>query len=545
MPKVDIFAKKLAKLTKSWQICQKVVKLNKKLLNLINSCQICQKVDIFDNFLYNTKNILKEANMQTEELLELVKNIKELKAEDNFIEIKSAHDGCPKKLYDTISAFSNQNGGGKIIFGISEKGDYEVVGVYNAKQLIEKVKNTCHNDMEPAVRGIFTDANIDGKIVVCLEIPGVDVLDRPVFYQGEGMANGSYIRIGDADMKMSQAEIYGYQAFKKRIKDDKRIVEDVNDKNIDENKINEYLKKVKSERPNLNANVSDDEILEVMGIKNNGKYTLTGVLIFAKYPQAYFPQFSITAVAINGYELGDTDDDGARFLDNKRITGNIEEMIKQAIDFVKKNSKVRIVINDDGKRSDRTEYPIKAIREAVLNSIVHRDYSIHTEGTPVSIEMYADRIEIKNPGGLYGNIGVEQLGKGRPDTRNEILANALEIMGVTENRYSGIPTINKELKNNGLDSAVYKSENGSFSITIYNSERSGSKSSKKIKGKSIEKALIEYLKIPRTRDEITSFTGLSKYYVINVIVKGLIDEGKVALTIPNMPRSSKQKYYAV
>lgn len=483
--------------------------------------------------------------MQTEELLELVKNIKELKAEDNFIEIKSAHDGCPKKLYDTISAFSNQNGGGKIIFGISEKGDYEVVGVYNAKQLIEKVKNICHNDMEPAVRGIFTDANIDGKIVVCLEIPGVDVLDRPVFYQGEGMANGSYIRIGDADMKMSQAEIYGYQAFKKRIKDDKRIVEDVDDKNIDENKINEYLKKAKSERPNLNANVSDDEILEVMGIKNNGKYTLTGVLIFAKYPQAYFPQFSITAVAINGYELGDTDDDGARFLDNKRITGNIEEMIKQAIDFVKKNSKVRIVINDDGKRSDRTEYPIKAIREAVLNSIVHRDYSIHTEGTPVSIEMYADRIEIKNPGGLYGNIGVEQLGKGRPDTRNEILANALEIMGVTENRYSGIPTINKELKNNGLDSAVYKSENGSFSITIYNSERSGSKSSKKIKGKSIEKALTEYLKIPRTRDEITSFTGLSKYYVINVIVKGLIDEGKVALTIPNMPRSSKQKYYAV
>lgn len=54
--------------------------------------------------------------MQTEELLELVKNIKELKAEDNFIEIKSAHDECPKKLYDTISAFSNQNGGGKIIF---------------------------------------------------------------------------------------------------------------------------------------------------------------------------------------------------------------------------------------------------------------------------------------------------------------------------------------------------------------------------------------------------------------------------------------------
>lgn len=483
--------------------------------------------------------------MQRDELLELVKSIKELKTEDNFIEIKAAHDGCPAKLYDTISAFSNQNEGGKIIFGISEKENYKVVGVYDVKQLIEKVKNVCTNDMEPSVKGIFTEVNIDGKIIVCLEIPGVDVLDRPVFYQGEGIAHGSYIRIGDADMKMSQAEIYGYQAFKKRIKDDKRIVDDVDDKNIDKDKISEYLKKVKSERPNLNANVSDDEILELMGIKNSGKYTLTGVLIFAKYPQAYFPQFSITAVAISGYELGDTDDDGARFLDNKRITGNIEDMVEQAMDFVKKNSKVRIVINEDGKRSDRPEYPLRAIREAVLNSIVHRDYSIHTEGTPVSIEMYTDRIEIKNPGGLYGNIGVDQLGKGRPDTRNEILANALEIMGVTENRYSGIPTINKELRISGLDSAVYKSENGSFSITIYNSERIGSKGNKKIKGKSIEKVLVEYLKTPRTRDEITSFTGLSKYYVINVIIKRLVDEGKIALTIPDIPRSSKQKYYAV
>lgn len=480
--------------------------------------------------------------MQREELLELVKNIKKLKSEDNFIEIKSAHDGCPTKLYDTISAFSNQNEGGKIIFGVSEKGNYEVVGVYDAKQLIEKVKNVC-KEMEPIVKGIFTEANVGDKTIVSLEVPGVDVLERPVFYRGEGIANGSYIRIGDADLKMSQAEIYGYQAFKKRIKDDKRVVEDVDDKNIDKDKIHEYLKKVKSERPNLNANVSNEEILELMGIKNSGKYTLTGVLIFAKYPQAYFPQFSITAVAVNGYELGDMDDDGARFIDNKRITGNVEEMLDQALEFVKRNSKVKTIIDEQGKRVDRVEYPIKAIREAVLNSIVHRDYSIHTEGTPVAIEMYTDRIEIKNPGGLYGNISVEQLGKSMPDTRNEILANALEIMGVTGNRYSGIPTINKELKNNGLDNAVFKSENGSFSIIIYNSKRS-TRNNSKIKGKEIEKQLLEYLRIPRTRDEIIAFTGFSKYYTINIILKGMIEEGKVALTIPDVPKSSKQKYYA-
>ena len=218
-------------------------------------------------------------------------------------------------------------------------------------------------------------------------------------------------------------------------------------------------------------------------------------------------------------------------------------MIEQAIDFVKKNSKVRIVISGDGKRSDKPEYPIKAIREAVLNAIVHRDYSIHTEGTPIAIVMYADRIEIKNPGGLYGNISVEQLGKSMPDTRNEILANALEIMRVTENRYSGIPTINKELVNNGLNSAVFKSENGAFSITIYNMSGVKENNNKKIKGKDIENELMDYLRTPRTRDEIIKYTGLSKYYVINVILKSMINDGKVALTLPNVPKSSKQKYY--
>jgi ATP-dependent DNA helicase RecG len=181
----------------------------------------------------------------------------------------------------------------------------------------------------------------------------------------------------------------------------------------------------------------------------------------------------------------------------------------------------------------------------VLNALVHRDYSIHTEGIPIAIQMYKDRIEIKNPGGLYGNISVEQLGKSMPDTRNEILANALEILGVTENRYSGIPTINKELKNNGLDNAIFKSENGAFSITIYNMSCSKEKGNKKIKGNNIEKKLIEYLRTPKTRDEIISFTGLSKYYAINVILKSMIDNGKVALTLPDVPKSSKQKYYAV
>lgn len=79
--------------------------------------------------------------------------------------------------------------------------------------------------------------------------------------------------------------------------------------------------------------------------------------------------------------------------------------------------------------------------EAVLNALVHRDYSVYGETKPVMLNIYDDRLEITNPGGLYGRITIDQLGHVQPDARNPILATALEILHETENRYSGIPTI--------------------------------------------------------------------------------------------------------
>ena len=129
-------------------------------------------------------------------------------------------------------------------------------------------------------------------------------------------------------------------------------------------------------------------------------------LPFGLYPQAYFPQLCITAVVVPGNELGDVGAVGERFLDNKCIEGSIPEMLDDAL--------------------------------------VHRDYSIHTEGMPIQILMFDDRMEIHNPGGIYGRLKIDQLGKMQPDTRNPVLDDALEVLGVTENRYSGIPTIRRE-----------------------------------------------------------------------------------------------------
>ena len=74
-----------------------------------------------------------------------------------------------------------------------------------------------------------------------------------------------------------------------------------------------------------------------------------------------------------------------------------------------------------------------AIREAIVNALVHRDYSMHTEGMPIRLILFEDRMEIRNPGGIYGRIRADKLGKVQPDTRNPVLASALEVLGMTEN----------------------------------------------------------------------------------------------------------------
>ena len=471
--------------------------------------------------------------MQAETLKKLINDVITKKAESQTIEIKSAEHGCPTRLFDTLSSFSNQDDGGIIIFGIDEKDNFAIKGVYDAQDLQKKVTEQC-KQMEPTVRALFTMCEIGEKILVSAEIPGVDVSDRPVFYKGVGRIKGSYIRVGESDEPMSEYEIYSYEAFRKRIRDDIRIVEGAKIQLFDEKRMAEYLSRVKSERRNLADNVSDDEILELMGVTSDGTPTLAGLMTFSKYPQTYFPQLCITAVALPGTEMGETGTDGERFIDNKRITGAIPNMLEEAVEFVRTNSRTKTIIDDNGKRVDKNEYPIKAVREAILNALVHRDYSIYTENTPIRIEMYRDRMEVTNSGGLYGKISIDALGKVHPETRNAALANMLELLNITENRYSGIPTMRREFLNAGLPAPNFSVIHGEFKVVMRNGYLNNSDS--------IEDSILNFCEIPRSRAELIEFTGKSRNYVLKQLIAPLVECGKLKLTMPDKPKSSNQKY---
>lgn len=479
--------------------------------------------------------------MTTEELIEKLALIQKLKCETPTLEIKSAEQGCPKHLYDTLSSFSNQDDGGIIIFGVDEKQNYKEVGVYNPQDIQKKINEQCLQ-MEPVVRPLLTVLEKDGKSFVSAEIPGADVADRPVFYQGKGRVKGSFIRVGDSDEPMTEYEIYSYEAYRKKYQDDVRVIERATFESLNQVLLAKYIELLKIGKPRLAA-IPDNEIYELMSIKRAGEITLSAVMNFSPYPQAYFPQLCIIATVVPGTEMGAQGEQGERFLDNQRIEGNIPEMLEGAIQFVSRNMRTKTIIDPHtGKREDRTDYPITAIREAILNALVHRDYSIHTEGMPIQLIMYENRMEIRNPGGIYGRIKIDQLGKVQPDTRNPVIASELEVLKVTENRYSGIPTIRRTMQEYNLPQPEFLDERGSFIVKLYKYGESVATIEAEEKE---DKELVLFCRIPRTRKEICEYLGLNSItYAIQTHVMPLVEKGIIKMSIPDKPKSPKQLFYS-
>lgn len=476
--------------------------------------------------------------MTESELIKLVEKVISLKSETANIEVKKAKNGVPENLYDSFSSFSNTSGG-IILFGIDEKHDYEVCGISNPDNFQKKITEQAMM-MEPRIRPVITFAKFKGVIVASVEIPELDVFHKPCYYGGKGKAKGSYIRVGDADLPMTEYEIFSFDSFKYKTEDELRTKERVDSDCLNTVSLNSYIDKITSVKPNL-MNVDSDTILKMNGIKSkDGVPTLCGMLNFGKFPQYFSPNLDIVAVRCVGSEYAQEDNDGNRFIDNKRLDGTIQEMLKQALSFVLNNTKKTTRIDESGQRSDIPEYPVKALREIILNALIHRDYSIHTENDPIRLIIFDDRIELSNPGGLYGRLTLDELGKVRLDIRNPFIASILETLEVTENRYSGIPTIYAEMKKAGLMEPKFEQDRGTFKVILYNKKKA-----QVIDNEFIDK-ISAYCKTPRSKESIAKFLGFDEKhpsYCVNTYIVPLIEKGVLSYTIPEKPKSKNQRIY--
>ena len=163
--------------------------------------------------------------------------------------------------------------------------------------------------------------------------------------------------------------------------------------------------------------------------------------------------------------------------------------------------------------------------------------------------MYSDRMEITNPGGLYGRLTVDQLGQAQPDTRNPALVTAMETLGKTENRYSGIPTIRYAMKESSLPAPLFIDTRGTFKVILYNNTeeltmpQTADKQEADIPD---EKGLLEFCRTPRSRSEIVDYLAIaSKQYALRRYLDPLVHAGAIRMTKPDVPRSKEQQYVTV
>ena len=408
--------------------------------------------------------------MTETEVIEAIKYMQEYQTETDKIEAKTAEKGCPQKCYDTISAFANKRGG-IIIFGINEHNNFIEQDVYDVNDLQKQITSLCTNSLEPKIRPEFLTVTYNKKKLLVVKIKELPQKKKPCYYKNVGINKGSYIRIGDSDEHMTDYKIYSLQSYKEGIEEDLRPVKRAEFEDLNQEKIATYLTNIKKDKPNL-SKFSNEKILKLNGIIENstGKVrpTLAGMMVFGEYPQGYLPQLFIACVVVPGRKLGDIGEMGQRFDDNKRVEGTIEEMLEDSLSFVRKNIPARVIIDDNGKREDVPIYPMKALREAIANALIHRDYSSNTEGAYIYLRIFDDRIEILNPGELYGNNHLENLGTDNMlEVRNNTIIRLLEeTTDIVENRHTGIATMRDEMKKMNLPEPEFEVLRGTFKVTF-------------------------------------------------------------------------------
>ena len=153
-------------------------------------------------------------------------------------------------------------------------------------------------------------------------------------------------------------------------------------------------------------------------------------------------------------------------MDNRKFEGTVPEVVERSVNHVLASIRKSSLIEGLYRR-DIPEYPEEAVREAIVNAVAHRDYSHFARGSYIQIRLFADRLEVQSPGGLYGNVTVETL-EDEQSTRNRVLMRLMEDLHLVENRGSGIRTMIAVLRNANLEPPQFQDRRSSFWVTFHN-----------------------------------------------------------------------------
>ena len=413
-----------------------------------------------------------------EELARAIESLRISGTDSQDVEVKASAGRLPASVVESVSAFANASGG-VVVLGLSESEGFSPVAGFDASRIFDAIAGACADRLTPPVRADVRIAAFEGAPVVVADVPELPPSSKPCYVADRGMYKGSFIRTGDGDRHLTQYEIDRLVEERTQPHHDAEVVEEASVGDLDADLLAGVLARQRALHPRVFADLSDEDAmadLRIVGAGADGAPhpTLAGLLALGRYPQKHFPRLNVTFACYPG--RAKAGEGGVKYADSESMAGPIPTMLSDTVAAVRRNMRVGGVL-DGILRRDVPDYPEAAVREAVCNALMHRDYSPLGRGSQVQVNMYADRLEVLSPGGLYGAVTVDLLGEpGASSTRNQHLSLLLETTPygdggyVAENRGTGFQLMGAELAAAGMAPPRAVDRPSLFSLTF---ERGG------------------------------------------------------------------------
>ena len=353
------------------------------------------------------------------------------------LEFKEKFD---ERTIESAAAFANTKGG-IILIGISDRG--EIKGIQIGKETIQNWANQISQITEPRLIPEIELYEEEQKKVAAILIKEFPL--KPVSVKGR-----CYRRVENSNRIMPAQEIAQMHFHSTGMSWDKLPARDATLEDIDFEKVKRYIKKANDAG---RRKIEDDEeplkVLEKLELINDGKPTWGAILLFRKGPTRFLSQAAIHCGRFKEETL---------VIDDRMIEVNIIEQIDESMDFIHKNINVKFIMTGRPEREQVWDYPLEALREAIINAVCHRDYTILSN---IEVRIYDDKLIVWSPGGLPSGITLDELYSPHSSKlRNKGIAEVFYDIELIEQWGSGIEKMRKACRNAGLPEPVFEEYQG-------------------------------------------------------------------------------------
>lgn len=378
------------------------------------------------------------------------------RGESERVEIKpSTSQGSAVRR--ALCAFANDLGGagqtGIILVGLENDGS--CAGLEDADSVQQKVANWAHGgDILPLPDVEIYFRELDSCPVVVVEVHPHG--EPPVRYQGQ-----AWVRVGSTNRRATP-EQERRLAERRRSGDlpfDHRPVAEASLEDLDLDYFErEYLPNAVAPEVLEENQRSTEDQLRSLRLLADGVPNFGALLVLGQDPLARIQGAYVQFLRIDGTDLGDP------IKDEKTLTGALPGIMAQLDELLEVHIQVAVDLESGVREQRQPDYPVVALQQLARNALIHRDYE--ASNAPVRIYWFNDRIEIHNPGGLYGQVTRDNFGQGVTDYRNPLIAEAMHVLGYVQRFGFGVPLARRRLRENGNPEPEFQFEPTYLAVTV-------------------------------------------------------------------------------